>query len=200
MSYGPLIDNLIDSLQVLPGVGRKTAQRMAMHLLERDRSGAQRLASHLDESAQKIKRCRCCQNLTEFETCVVCGDKRRDQSILCIVESPSDLQAIEQSGHYRGYYFVLMGHLSPLDGLGPEEIGLPKLLERVDAGLFSEVILATNATVEGEATAHYIVELLRDRDLEITRLAQGLPTGGELGYADFGTLNHAFTGRKKLDL
>lgn len=198
MSFGPVIDELIESLRVLPGVGQKSAQRMALHLLERERAGGQRLASAIEDANERIKRCGSCQTFTESELCPICQDATREQSLLCVVESPSDLLAIEQSHHFKGRYFVLMGSLSPLDGRGPNDIGIPKLLERLDDEGVKEVILATNPTIEGEATAHYIAELCRDRSVLLTRLAHGIPLGGELGYVDGGTLSHAFSGRKPL--
>src|SRR5690606_2391353 len=159
MSFSPLIRQLIDSLRILPGVGQKTAQRMALQMLERDRNGALRLAQALTQAMEGVGHCRQCRTLSEESVCQLCLDSRRDDSLLCVVEGPLDVNAVEQAG-YRGRYFVLKGHLSPLDGLGPEAIGIPELLARVEAGAFSEVILATNPTVEGEATAHYIAQLL----------------------------------------
>lgn len=199
MSFGPVIDELMDALRVLPGVGQKSAQRMALHLLERERLGAERLAQAIEVANARIQRCTSCQTFTESHLCPICQDSSREQSLLCVVESPSDLLAIEQSHHFKGQYFVLMGSLSPLDGRGPNEIGIPKLLERLDGSGVKEVILATNPTIEGEATAHYIAELCRDREVLLTRLAHGIPLGGELGYVDGGTLSHAFSGRKPLD-
>jgi len=196
MGFGPVIDELIDALRVLPGVGRKSAQRMALYLLERNRAGAQRLALGLENAAEKIGCCQECQNLSEQEICSMCKDISRDKETICIVESPSDLMAIEQSHHYKGQYFVLKGSLSPLDGRGPNEIGIPKLVSRFKEASIKEVILATNPTIEGEATSHYIAEVLSANNCLITRLAHGLSMGSELGYVDGGTLNHAFSGRK----
>ena len=196
MGFGPVIDELIDALRVLPGVGQKSAQRMALHLLERNRSGAQRLAFSLENAVEKIGYCNACQNLSEQEVCAMCQDSSRDSESICIVESPSDLMAIEQSHHYKGQYFVLKGSLSPLDGRGPNEIGIPALVSRVKAAGIKEVILATNPTIEGEATSYYIAEILSSNNCLITRLAHGLSMGSELGYVDGGTLNHAFSGRK----
>ncbi len=196
MGFGPVIDELIDALRVLPGVGQKSAQRMTLHLLERNRSGAQRLAFALEAAAEKIGHCHSCQNLSEQDICSMCQDTARDMDTICIVESPSDLMAIEQSHHFNGRYFVLKGSLSPLDGRGPNEIGIPKLVSRVNESGIKEIILATNPTIEGEATAHYIAELLGSNECLITRLAHGLSMGSELGYVDGGTLNHAFSGRK----
>ncbi|MGP4843244.1 recombination mediator RecR [Marinobacter sp. 1Y8] len=198
MAFSPLVDELVESLRCLPGVGQKTAQRMAFHLLERGRSGGDRLASALQEAMTGVRRCASCQNFADTETCNICEDDHRQNGILCVVESPSDLLAIEQAGYYEGSYFVLMGHLSPIDGIGPQEIGIEQLLRRVVNENISELILATNPTVEGEATAHYIADRLDGRDVLITRLAHGIPVGGELGYVDGFTLSHAFRGRKPL--
>ncbi len=194
----PLLNRLTEALRCLPGVGPKSAQRMAFHLLERDREGAVRLADALREAAEKIGRCGQCRTLSETETCQTCADVRRDRSLLCVVESPLDVQAMEQATGFRGLYFVLMGHLSPLDGIGPEEIGLDRLEARLDGGEVKEIILATGSTVEGEATAHFIGEMVAARGIRVTRLAHGIPLGGELGYVDSGTLSHAFNGRREL--
>lgn len=199
MSFSPLIRQLIDALRILPGVGQKTAQRMALQMLERDRSGGLRLAQALTQAMQRVGYCRQCRTLSEDEICSQCADPRRDDSLLCIVQSPVDVFAVEQTG-FRGRYFVLKGHLSPLDGLGPEAIGIPELLVRVSDGNFSEAILATNPTVEGEATAHYIAQLLIPQGLRLTRIAHGVPLGGELDLVDGGTLAHAFAGRKTITL
>ena len=199
MSFSPLIRQLIDAFRVLPGVGQKTAQRMALQLLERDRSGGQRLAEALTQAMQGVGYCRSCRSLSEEEICHLCSDQRRDNSLLCIVQGPMDVFAVEQTG-YRGRYFVLKGHLSPLDGLGPETIGIPELIGRVNNGDFSEVILATNPTVEGEATAHYIAQILSDKQLIISRLAHGMPLGGELEMVDGGTLSHALAGRRPIQM
>lgn len=193
-----MIGRLIEALRRLPGVGPKSAQRMAYHLLERDREGARRLAEALTEAMDKVGHCSRCRTLSESEICPICGDARRDPSLLCVVESPTDVNALEQSTDYRGLYYVLMGRLSPLDGIGPEEIGLERLVARLGEGTVSEVILATNPTVEGEATAHYIGELVRERGIRVTRLAHGIPLGGELEYVDGTTLSHAFAGRREL--
>lgn len=195
MSFSPLVDQLLESLRVLPGVGPKTAQRMALHLLERDRDGGRRLAGVLEQALERVGYCQRCRTLTEEALCSLCSSSRRDESLLCIVESPADLLAIEEAGGYRGHYFVLHGHLSPLDGIGPEDIGLDQLDSRLDEGGIDEVILATNPTVEGEATAHYIAEQLRERGIRLSRLAYGVPMGGELEYVDGGTLSRAFNGR-----
>ena len=199
MSFSPLIRQLIDAFRVLPGVGQKTAQRMALQLLERDRSGGQRLADALSQAMEGVGYCRQCRSLSEEEVCHLCSDLRRDETVLCIVQGPVDVYAVEQTG-YRGRYFVLKGHLSPLDGLGPETIGIPELIGRINNGSFKEVILATNPTVECDATAHYIAQILADKNLSITRLAHGMPLGGELEMVDGGTLSHAFSGRRPIQL
>lgn len=199
MSFSPLVDELIESLRCLPGVGHKSAQRMALQLLERDRDGAIRLSNALGESVVGVGRCEKCQNLTEVEVCKLCSDERRNNGQLCIVETPSDLLALELSNTFRGRYFVLMGHLSPIDGIGPEEIGLDKLMRLVSDAAIKEVILATNSTIEGDATAFYIADLLEEQDVLVTRIAHGIPVGGQLGYVDGGTLGHALTGRKPID-
>ena len=197
MSFSPLIRQLIDALRILPGVGQKTAQRMALQLLERDRSGGLRLAQALTRAMDGVGYCRQCRTLSEEELCPQCRDPRRDDTLLCVVEGPLDVFAVEQTG-YRGRYFVLKGHLSPLDGLGPEAIGIPELKKRIGDGTFSEVILATNPTVEGEATAHYIAQLLAPQGLRLTRIAHGVPLGGELELVDGGTLAHAMEGRRPI--
>lgn len=199
MSFSPLIRQLIDSLRILPGVGQKTAQRMALQMLERDRSGALRLAQALTQAMEGVGHCQQCRTLSEDAICQTCQDPRRDDSILCVVEGPMDVNAVEQTG-FRGRYFVLKGHLSPLDGLGPEAIGVPELLARIEAGSFAEVILATNPTVEGEATAHYIAQLLSNKGLVASRIAHGMPLGGELELVDGGTLAHALAGRRPINL
>ncbi|MDU9400304.1 recombination mediator RecR [Pseudomonas sp. zfem003] len=199
MSFSPLIRQLIDALRILPGVGQKTAQRMALQLLERDRSGGLRLAQVLTAAMEGVGHCKQCRTLSEDDLCPQCADPRRDDSLLCVVEGPLDVFAVEQTG-YRGRFFVLKGHLSPLDGLGPEAIGIPELMERIEAGAFSEVILATNPTVEGEATAHYIAQLLVPKGLVASRIAHGVPLGGELELVDGGTLTHALAGRRPIGL
>jgi recombination protein RecR len=196
MRFGPVIDELIEALRVLPGVGQKTAQRMALDLLERKREGGMRLSSALAQAMEHVKRCHTCRNLTEAESCALCSDSRRDDTILCVVESPSDLLAIELSQQFPGKYFVLSGSLSPIDGRGPDQVGIPLLIDQVNGRPIKELILATNPTVEGEATAHFISEIFREKDVLITRLAHGIPLGGELGFVDGGTLGHAFSGRK----
>ncbi len=194
----PLIGRLVEALRVLPGVGPKSAQRMAYHLLERNREGALQLAASLQEAVEKVGHCSSCRTLSETELCPICNSERRDASLLCVVESPSDVEAIEHTSVYKGRYFVLMGHLSPLDGIGPEDIGLDLLAQRLDSGDITEVILATNPTVEGEATAHYISDMVHSRGIRVTRIAHGVPLGGELEYVDGGTLSHAFTGRRDI--
>ena len=196
--YGNLIDQLIDSLRVLPGVGSKSAQRMALHLLERDRSGASRLAEIIAESVEKVGRCAECRTLTEHEICGICSNSARLSEQICVVESPADLFAIEQAGTYRGKYFVLLGHLSPIDGIGPEQLGIDLLIERLKGGEVKELILATNLTVEGEATAHFIADKAKALGVSVSRIAYGVPMGGELEYVDGGTLNMAMQSRKSL--
>lgn len=198
MAFSPLVDELVESLRCLPGVGQKTAQRMAFHLLERGRAGGSRLSDALSQAMTGVRRCENCQNFADTPVCDICENPERHNGTLCVVESPSDLLAIEQAGDYRGGYFVLMGHLSPIDGVGPAEIGIELLLKRVRDENISEVILATNPTVEGEATAHYIADRLDGQEVLVTRLAHGIPVGGELGYVDGFTLTHAFRGRKPL--
>ena len=190
------LDELIQALRCLPGVGPKSAQRMAYHLLQRDPKGAERLARGLSEAIGRIRHCARCNTFTEAEMCSVCSSPRRDGSLLCVVESPGDLLMMEQTQSFSGLYFVLMGRLSPLDGIGPHEIHLDRLLTRATDGVVKEVILATNFTVEGEATAHYISELLSGKGLTVTRIARGLPVGGELEHVDAGTLAQAFIERR----
>ncbi len=198
MKEASLIDELIEALRCLPGVGPKSAQRMAYHLLERDRVGAKRLAKSLDEAAEQVGNCKQCRTLTEHEFCSICSSHSRDRSTLCVVEMPTDVALIEQSHIYKGLYFVLMGHLSPLDGIGPNEIGLDVLKARLAEGEVEEVILATNSTVEGEATAHYVAEIAKGQNVKVTRLARGVPMGGGLEYVDGGTLSHALASRELL--
>ena len=198
MAVSPLIQQLMEALRCLPGVGNKTAQRMAYHLLERDREGGRQLSLMLQKAMDGIGRCRDCRTLCESEICTLCASSRREDTSLCVVESPMDVEALEQATDFRGRYFVLMGHLSPLDGIGPEELGLGRLNERFVKGDLQEVILATNPTVEGEATAQYISEMAREQGIRTTRIAHGVPMGGELEYIDSGTLSHAFSGRRDL--
>jgi recombination protein RecR len=190
------LDELIQSLRCLPGVGPKSAQRMAYHLLQRDQKGAGRLAQALSGAVERIRHCSRCNTFTEVEICSLCASPRRDASLICVVESPGDLLMMEQSQSYSGLYFVLMGRLSPLDGIGPREIHLDRLARRATDGVVAEVILATNFTVEGEATAHYISELLAGKGLKVTRIARGLPVGGELEHVDSGTLAQAVMERR----
>ena len=199
MAVSPLIERLVESLRCLPGVGPKSARRMAYHLLERDRDGALALADSVAAAVEGVGRCARCRTLTEGEHCGICRAADRDPSLLCVVESPTDLEAIESGTGFRGGYFVLMGLLSPLDGIGPRELGLDALERRLDDGELSEVIIATGTTVEGQATAHYVSELVRARGIAATRLAHGIPLGGDLEYVDSGTLAHAFRGRMAAD-
>jgi len=196
MSSSLLVNQLIDALRCLPSVGPKSAQRMAYYLLERDRNGAENLSAVLAQAVKEVGHCEQCRSLSEQKNCDICNSSRRDRSLLCIVETPSDVQVIEQSTNFKGLYFVLMGHLSPLDGIGPEEIGLENLAKRLDQGEIKEVVLATNFTVEGEATAHYISEMVNSRNITASRIAHGVPVGGELEYVNSSTLSHAFTGRQ----
>ncbi len=198
MKHSPAVARLIDALRTLPGVGPKTAQRMAFHLLQDGREGARRLAEGLENALANVTRCRQCRMFTESELCAICAAPQRDGSLLCVVESPADVVAVEQSGGYRGRYFVLMGHLSPLDGVGPEQLGIGQLEALLGSGGVQELILATNPTVEGEATAHFLSELARSRGVRATRIAHGVPIGGELEYIDGGTLAHALAGRHTL--
>lgn len=195
--FSPLIDELITALRVLPGVGPKSAQRIALHLLERNRGGALTLAEALNQAARQVKRCGRCRTLTEQALCSICNNSRRNARLLCVVESPADVIALEQSGSFDGHYFVLHGHLSPIDGIGPEELGMLDLIRRLGEGV-DEVILATNSTMEGEATAYYIAEKAKQAGVRVTRIAHGVPMGGELEYIDGGTLAHALASRREL--
>ena len=190
------LDALIQALKRLPGVGVKSASRMAFHLMQHDRAGAQALARALEHAVGSVKHCALCHTFTEAEVCGTCQDARRDHSTLCVVENPADLSALERTGAYKGLYFVLMGKLSPLDGIGPHDIGLKKLFDRAADGIVQEVILATNFTAEGEATAHVISEGLKAQGLIPTRLARGVPVGSELEYVDLGTIAHALVDRR----
>lgn len=196
MLSSPLLEQLIDAFRCLPGVGPKTAQRMAFQLLERNRDGGKKLASILADAMHLIGHCTQCRTFSETELCKLCSLTNRDASLLCIVESPADVLAVEQMGTYKGFYFVLMGYLSPLDGIGPEQIGIKPLTELLAKNTIQEVILATNPTVEGEATAHYLSEHIKQYQIRVTRIAHGVPLGGELEYIDSGTLAHAFSGRE----
>ncbi|WP_416308053.1 recombination mediator RecR [Neptunicella sp. SCSIO 80796] len=197
MKFSPLITELITSLKCLPGVGQKSAQRMAFHLLERNRPGALTLSQTLHNAMEHVHHCQQCRTFTESRLCEICADPVRGQSeLLCIVESPQDMLAIELTSEFKGRYFVLMGHLSPIDGIGPSDIGLDELSAILQQQAVEEVILATNPTVEGEATAHYIADICRDNNIQASRIAHGVPFGGELEFIDGNTLTHAFTGRK----
>jgi recombination protein RecR len=192
------LESLIESLRCLPGVGPKSAQRMAYHLLQRDQNGARHLASALQLAVDRVKHCARCNTFTEEEVCAICSSAKRDVSLLCVVESPADMLMMEQSQSYAGLYFVLMGRLSPLDGIGPKDIHFDRLVMRAVDGVVTEVIVATNFTVEGEATAHYLGEILRARGLRVTRIARGLPVGGELEHVDSGTLAQAVIERREI--
>lgn len=196
MSESSLLNELVSALKCLPSVGARTAQRMAFHLLEHDRESGLKLAETMKAAIENIGHCQQCRTLTELDVCRICSDKSRNLDTLCVVENPSDVLAVEQATAYRGYYFVLMGKLSPLDGIGPEDLGLDILEERMTEGDVKELILATNPTVEGEVTAHYISELASTHNVKTTRIAHGVPVGGELDYVDSGTLSHAFEGRR----
>lgn len=198
MSASPLLDELVEALRVLPGVGAKTAQRMAHHLLERNREGGRRLAERIAEAMQRIGNCTRCRNFSEEPVCALCRNASRDAQLLCVVEAPADQAAIEQATGYRGGYFVLLGRLSPLDGLGPRELGMDLLAARLGEGEVRELIIATNPTVEGEATAHYLAQLARRHGVRPSRLAHGVPLGGELEFIDRGTLAHAFGSRQEI--
>lgn len=198
MKNPPALEQLIESLRCLPGVGPKSAQRMAYYLLQRDRSGASTLAHALDNALQVVDHCKLCNTFSEQPICPLCESAQRDSSVLCVVEMPTDLMMLESIRAYNGMYFVLMGRLSPLDGVGPKEIHLDKLLKRAQDGIVQEVILATNYTVEGEATAHYISELLRSRGIQVSRIARGMPMGGEIEYVDSGTLAQAMLERRSV--
>jgi recombination protein RecR len=192
------LERLVEALRVLPGVGPKSAQRIAYQLLQRDRAGANQLAVALQHALATVRHCTKCNNFTETDLCVLCGSGRRDSGLLCVVETPADLAMVEQTLSFSGMYFVLMGRLSPLDGVGPRDIGLDRLLTRATDGQVREVILATNFTNEGEATAHYIAEMLRSRGIQVSRIARGVPLGGELEYVDAGTLSQALMERRAL--
>ncbi len=192
------LERLVEALRVLPGVGPRSAQRMAYHLLQHDRAGAEQLAQALAGALSTVRRCARCHNFTEDEVCALCRSPRRDASLLCVVETPADLAVVEQTLSYSGMYFVLMGRLSPLDGVGARDIGLDQLLARATDGEVQEVILATNFTNEGEATAHYIAEMLRARDIKVSRIARGVPLGGELEYVDAGTISQALLDRRNI--
>ncbi|MBP6113492.1 MAG: recombination protein RecR [Acinetobacter sp.] len=196
--FSDRFDQLVQALRILPSVGPKSAQRMALHLIMKNKQGAVGLAHALNEATSYIHECSLCHSLTEDEVCNICLSSERDETLLCVVESPADVMAIEQSGSFRGKYHVLGGHLSPLDGIGPEEVGIPFLVQRLSDGQVKEVVLATNATVEGQATAHYLVEATRHLPLKMTRIAQGVPQGGELEYVDSHTLSQALHNRMQM--
>lgn len=199
MSYSPLTEQLIQSLRSLPGIGIRTAQKMALHLLERDRLGAERLADSLLQAVKGVGHCQKCRMLTEKEICHTCSDSARDASSVCIVETPTDFTAIEESGSFNGHYFILMGHLSPINGVGPEDIGLPELVKRLETGTIKELIIATNPTVEGEATAHYIAtEAEHFKSVKVTRIAHGIPAGGLIEQVDSQTLHMALQSRSEM--
>jgi recombination protein RecR len=198
MQNPPALEQLVDALRCLPGVGPKSALRMAYHLLQRDRHGANQLAVSLSQALGVINHCSLCNNFSEHPVCPLCASEKRDSSLLCVIEMPTDLMMLEQTQAYQGMYFVLMGRLSPLDGVGPKEIHLDKLIKRAQDGLIKEVILATNYTVEGEATAHYVSELLKARGLKVSRIARGLPMGGEIEHVDSGTLAQAMMERRSV--
>jgi recombination protein RecR len=198
MLYPPSLSRLIEALRCLPGVGPKSAQRMAFHLLERERAGGRELAAAVSGAMESLSHCRRCRMFAEGELCPICAAPQRDRSLLCVVESPADVVAIEQSASFRGCYFVLMGHLSPLDGIGPHEIGVDAFERLLAEGEVAEVILATNPTVEGEATAHFLGEVVARHGVRASRIAHGVPVGGELEYVDGGTLAHAIAGRQRL--
>jgi len=200
MNPPSLLNELIEAFCCLPGVGKKSAQRMAYHLLDKDRQGGLLLAANLDQAMQNIGNCNCCRDYTESEECQICQNDRRDGTVLCVVESPSDVLAIESTASFHGKFFVLLGQLSPLDGIGPEEIGMPLLAQRLSEGVVKEIIVATSSTIEGEATAHYIAQMAQqvDASIKVTRLAQGVPVGGELQYLDQSTLSLSLANRKTI--
>ncbi len=196
--YPKPIQRLVESLRILPSVGQKTALRMALYLLERDRSGAERLSKDIIQALEKVCHCEQCRHLSDTPICPICSDQTRDYSQVCVVENPADVYALSQATDYRGRYFVLMGHLSPLDGIGPEHLGLPLLAQQLQQGHIKELILATNSTLEGEATAYYIGEMAKQHHVFVSRIAHGVPMGGELEYLDGGTLSHALSARQRV--
>ena len=199
MSYSPLLVRLIDALRCMPGIGRKSAQRIAFHLLERDRDGAAAMSRAIADAMSGIGHCSRCRMFSEHDLCSICSATGRDAAQLCVVESPADVMAVEEATGFRGMYFVLMGHLSPLDGIGPEELGLAVLEQRIQDESIDELIIATNPTVEGDATAHFLADMAARRNVSASRIAHGVPLGGELEYIDRGTLSHAFHGRRAVD-
>ena len=198
MAFSPLLQKLLQALRCLPGVGPRTAQRMAFHLLERDRDGAQALIDALTESLERIGECKQCRMLSENPLCWICSSSERNASLLCVVESPADVLAIEDSAVFNGHYFVLQGRLSPLDGIGPDELGLGLFEQQIATGKIREIILATGSTVEGEATAGYLASLAQQKGVAVSRIAHGVPIGGELEYVDRSTLSRAISGRNRL--
>ena len=194
-----LLGDVIDALCCLPGVGQKSAQRMALHLFQRDRGGAENLAQALKMAGDKLGNCQRCRTLTEHEFCEICASPKRDDSLVCVVESPADVWIVNQAADYQGIFFVLNGRLSPLDGIGPDEIGLEQLEQQLQSGTVTELILATNSTVEGEATAHFIAQMAIQLGVKVSRIAHGVPVGGELEYIDSSTLAHAFSGRRDIE-
>lgn len=198
MNSSPLIDQLIEAFRCLPGVGPKSAQRMTLHLLERNRAGGKKLSESLTTALNEVGNCIHCRTLTEEESCRICASASRNHQLCCVVESPADVFAIEQSGSFRGVYFVLMGHLSPIDGIGPDQLGIGQLLDKVARDGVEEVIIACNPNVEGDATAYYIAEQLKNTAVQVSRIAHGVPVGGELEFVDGSTLTHAFAGRKSM--
>jgi len=199
VSYSPLLIRLIDTLQCMPGIGRKSANRIAFNLLERDRAAAEELSTALAASVSEIGHCSRCRMFTEHDLCNICSASGRDESLLCVLESPADVMAVEDATGYRGLYFVLMGHLSPLDGIGPVELGLDALEKRLAGEEIKELIIATNPTVEGDATAHFLADIAGRHNVPASRIAHGVPLGAELEYIDGGTLSHAFFGRRLID-
>jgi len=197
MSSSPSLDKLVDALTCLPGVGQKSAQRMALYLIDKDREGASTIASSLEQALKVVRHCQQCRNFSDEDTCSICANSKRNQDVICVVETPADVLAIEASGSFQGKYFVLLGKLSPLDGIGPAELGLDLLRQRLKDEAISEIMLATNPTVEGEITAQFIADLAGQFSIRISRIAHGVPVGGELEYVDSGTLNRAFSGRQE---
>ncbi len=194
-----LLSQLIQAFKVLPGIGEKSAQRIAFYLLEKNREGGLNLAKLISTSVEKIRNCSNCRNLTEDMVCEICSDERRDKKIICVVESPSDVIAIEKSGSFKGKYFVLMGRLSPIDGVTPQDLGIPKLVENINSSEVQEVIIATSPTIEGDATSFYIKDQLTENNILISRIAYGVPMGGELEYVDNTTLGRAIQGRREIN-
>ncbi|MBL4819951.1 MAG: recombination protein RecR [Gammaproteobacteria bacterium] len=200
MYSSPLIEQLVEAFRCLPGVGPKSAQRMTLYLLERNPNGGKKLSEALELAIARVGKCSRCRTLTEEDICTICASRSRNRKVCCVVESPADIYAIEQTGAYKGLYFVLMGHLSPIDGIGPDQLGISELIDNVAQNDIEEVIIACNPTVEGEATAYFIAEQLRGEKALVSRIAHGVPVGGELEFIDGGTLSHALNGRKQMDL